>query len=83
MAITPAGVTGEARDKRCTLARMQPPGFGEIVFILVLCAVVFLGSKVNPIGDAVGGFIKGLRRGMTEDKRIQVRTAPRDRTPPA
>ena len=29
------------------------------------------------IGDALGGFVKGLRRGMTEDERIKVRPAER------
>jgi Sec-independent protein translocase protein TatA len=57
---------------------MQLPGTGEILLILLLCLVVFGGSKVNPLGDLVGGFMKGLRRGMSDDPRIQVRPAPGD-----
>ena len=52
---------------------MRLPGTGEILFILLLCAVVFGGSKVNWIGDQLGGFVRNLRRGLKNDGRIDVR----------
>lgn len=33
---------------------IRVPGFGELMMILVLCAVVFGSSKVNAIGDFFG-----------------------------
>lgn len=54
---------------------MRFPGTGEVLLILLLCVVVFAGSKLNAIGDLVGSFMKNLRRGMSEDERIQVRRA--------
>jgi len=57
---------------------MRTPGLGEILLILVLCAVVFGASKVNWIGDVLGGFVRNLKRGMRNDPRIEVKpTAPR------
>lgn len=55
---------------------MRLPGTGEILFILLLCLVVFSGSRVNAIGDAIGGFLKGLKRGISEDDRIEVKKPP-------
>lgn len=60
---------------------MRLPGAGEILFILLLCAVVFGGSKVNWFGDMLGGFVRNFRRGVRNDARIDVRPAdapPRD-----
>jgi Sec-independent protein translocase protein TatA len=54
---------------------MRAPGLGEILFILILVAVVFGASKVNPIGDAIGGFVRNLRRGLRNDDRIAVKPA--------
>ncbi len=54
---------------------MRLPGTGEILFILILCAVVFGGSKVNAIGDALGGFMRNFKRGLRNDDRITVRPA--------
>jgi Sec-independent protein translocase protein TatA len=56
---------------------MRLPGLGEILLILLLVAMVFTGSKVNAIGDALGGFVKGWRRGLSEDERIKVRPTER------
>lgn len=57
---------------------MRLPGTGEILLVLLLCLVVFGGSQVNVWGDVLGAFMKNLRRGMSEDKRIEVRQAPPD-----
>lgn len=54
---------------------MRPPGMGEILFILLLCAVVFSISKVNWMGDVLGGFARNFRRGLKNDDRIAVRDA--------
>ncbi len=54
---------------------MRPPGAGEILFILLLCAVVFGASKVNWMGDVLGGFVRNFRRGLKNDDRITVRRA--------
>ena len=62
---------------------MRPPGYGELLFILVLCVVVFSASKVNPMGDALGAFWRNLKRGMKSDDRIAVRPADRDDKPQA
>ncbi len=62
---------------------MRPPGSGELLFILVLCVVVFSASKVNPMGDALGAFWRNLKRGMKSDDRITVRPADRDDEPKA
>ena len=59
---------------------MRAPGLGEVLFILILVAVVFGASKVNPIGDAVGGFMRNLRRGLRNDDRIVVKPEPTERT---
>lgn len=59
---------------------MRAPGLGEVLFILILVAVVFGASKVNPIGDAVGAFMRNLRRGMRNDDRIAVKPADPERT---
>ncbi len=61
---------------------MRPPGTGEILFILVLCVVVFSASKVNWMGDVLGAFWRNLKRGARSDARIEVRPAdePRDDT---
>lgn len=59
---------------------MRLPGTGEILFILLLCAVVFGGSKVNWFGDMLGGFFRNFRRGLKNDERIDVR---REGDPPA
>lgn len=58
---------------------MRPPGSGELLFILVLCVVVFSASKVNPMGDALGAFWRNLRRGAKSDPRIEVRPADADK----
>lgn len=67
------------RGRRISPA-MRPPGSGELLFILFLIVVVFGGSKINPIGDALGAFWRNLKRGMKSDDRIAVRPAdePRD-----
>lgn len=52
---------------------MRLPGTGEMLFILLLCLVVFGGSKVNWLGDQLGGFVRNLRRGLRNDDRIVVR----------
>lgn len=57
---------------------MRAPGFGELLFILILVAVVFGASKVNPIGDALGGFLRNFRRGLRNDDRIVVKPPPPD-----
>lgn len=63
---------------------MRLPGTGEILFILLLCAVVFGGSKVNWLGDMLGGFVRNLRRGLRNDDRIALRPAdPKDPPPKA
>lgn len=54
---------------------MRAPGVGEVLFILILVLVVFGASKVNPIGDALGGFVRNLRRGLRNDDRIAVKPA--------
>lgn len=54
---------------------MRPPGTGELLFILLLCVVVFSASKVNPMGDALGAFWRNLKRGAKSDPRIEVRPA--------
>lgn len=54
---------------------MRAPGLGEVLFILVLVAVVFGASKTNAMGDALGGFMRNLRRGLKNDDRITVRKA--------
>ncbi len=54
---------------------MRPPGTGELLFILLLCVVVFSASKVNPMGDALGAFWRNLKRGARSDSRIEVRPA--------
>lgn len=59
---------------------MRLPGTGELLFILLLCLVVFGGSKVNWLGDRLGGFVRNLRRGARNDPRIDVR---REGDPPA
>lgn len=59
---------------------MRLPGTGELLFILLLCLVVFGGSKVNWFGDKLGGFVRNLRRGAHNDPRIDVR---REGDPPA
>lgn len=59
---------------------MRLPGTGEILFILLLCAVVFGGSKVNWFGDMLGGFVRNFRRGVRNDDRIALR--PADDAPP-
>ncbi|MEZ4392067.1 MAG: twin-arginine translocase TatA/TatE family subunit [Polyangiales bacterium] len=59
---------------------MRLPGTGELLFILLLCVVVFGGSKVNWLGDMLGGFVRNFRRGASNDPRIDVR---RDADPPA
>ena len=59
---------------------MRAPGLGEVLFILILVAIVFGGSKVNPIGDAVGGFMRSLRRGLRNDDRIVVKPDAAERT---
>jgi Sec-independent protein translocase protein TatA len=55
---------------------MRTPGLGEILLILVLCAVVFGASKVNWMGDVLGGFVRNLKRGMRNDPRIEVKPPP-------
>ncbi len=60
---------------------MRIPGLGEILLILVLCAVVFGASKVNWMGDVFGGFMRNLRRGMRNDPRIEVKPVPLDEDP--
>lgn len=55
---------------------MRAPGTGEILLILILCAVVFSASKVNVLGDALGRFWRNLKHGMRDDPRIAVK--PRD-----
>lgn len=55
---------------------MRAPGIGEVLFILILVAVVFGASKVNPIGDAIGGFVRNFRRGLRNDDRIAVKPLP-------
>lgn len=59
---------------------MRAPGIGEILFILILVAVVFGASKVNPIGDALGGFVRNFRRGLRNDDRIAVKPLPDERS---
>jgi Sec-independent protein translocase protein TatA len=59
---------------------MRAPGLGEVLFILILVAVVFGASKVNPIGDTLGGFVRNFRRGLRNDDRIAVKPAPDERT---
>ena len=59
---------------------MRAPGLGEVLFILILVAVVFGASKVNPLGDALGGFLRNLRRGLRNDDRIAVKPSPPDDT---
>jgi Sec-independent protein translocase protein TatA len=51
------------------------PGTGEILLIVLLVAIVFLGEKVGAIGDAIGRARKEFRRAHTEDDRIEVRDA--------
>ncbi len=51
-----------------------------MLFILILVAVVFGASKVNPIGDTLGGFVRNFRRGLRNDDRIAVKPAPDERT---
>ena len=50
------------------------PGTGEIILIVLLVLIVFVGEKVGAIGDAIGR----ARRGKTEDERIGVRDADAD-----
>lgn len=60
---------------------MRPPGIGELLFILILVAVVFAGARVNWMGDIVGGFVRNLRQGLRNDDRIQIKPpAPTART---
>jgi Sec-independent protein translocase protein TatA len=59
---------------------MRPPGTGELLFILVLCVVVFSASKVNQMGDALGAFWRNLQRGAKSDPRITVRPSEPDET---
>lgn len=61
---------------------MARPGLGEVLFILILVAVVFGASKVNPIGDALGGFVRSFRRGLRNDDRITVKPAGDDASKP-
>ncbi len=62
---------------------MRPPGTGEILFILVLCVVVFSASKVNWMGDVLGAFWRNLKQGARSDDRIKVRPADDDTQRPA
>ncbi|MBI5512599.1 MAG: hypothetical protein HY909_02460 [Deltaproteobacteria bacterium] len=55
---------------------MRWPGTGELLFILILCFVVYAGSKVNPWGDLLGKFVRNLQRGLKNDDRIVVRPGP-------
>ena len=69
-------------DRYYIALAMRLPGTGEILFILLLCLVVFGGSKVNWIGDMLGGFVRNLRRGLKNDDRIALKPtdepSPRD-----
>jgi Sec-independent protein translocase protein TatA len=49
------------------------PGTGEILLIVLLVAIVFLGEKVGAIGDAIGRARKEFRRAQSDDARIHVR----------
>jgi hypothetical protein len=42
---------------------MRWPGTGELIFIFLMCLVVFVGSKVNPMGDALAALWRRLVAG--------------------
>lgn len=69
-----------ARDPDAVrVVAMRAPGTGEILLILILCAVVFSASKVNALGDALGRFWRNLKHGLRDDPRIAVK--PQDPDP--
>jgi sec-independent protein translocase protein TatA len=47
-------------------------GFSELIVILLLLTLVFGGSRLPALGESIGKAIRGFKRGMAEDDRIEV-----------
>lgn len=45
---------------------MRPPGFGELLLILVIVVLLFGTKKLKNIGTDLGGALKGFRSAMRE-----------------
>ena len=43
------------------------PGYGELLVILLIIIVVFGGSKLPQLGDAIGRSIKNFKSAMREE----------------
>ncbi len=47
-------------------------GFGEIILILVVVLLLFGGTKIPQLGEALGKGIRNFRKSTTEDDSIDV-----------
>lgn len=43
------------------------PGYGELLVILLIIIIVFGGSKLPQLGDAIGRSIKNFKSAMREE----------------
>lgn len=54
--------------------------FGELALVVFLLAIILGAGKVPQIGESIGAFVSGYRRGARDDDPgIEVRERPRDR----
>jgi sec-independent protein translocase protein TatA len=55
-------------------------GISELIVILMILVLVFGASRLPQIGESLGRTVRGFKRGMSSDDKIEVRS---DNTPPA
>lgn len=48
-------------------------GFSELIVILMILLLVFGASRLPQIGESLGRTVRGLKRGMANDEKIEIR----------
>lgn len=49
-------------------------GLSELIVILMILLLVFGASRLPQIGESLGRTVRGFKRGMANDEKIQVRS---------
>jgi sec-independent protein translocase protein TatA len=55
-------------------------GLSELIVILMILLLVFGASRLPQIGESLGRTVRGFKRGMSNDEKIEIRG---DNTEPA
>jgi sec-independent protein translocase protein TatA len=58
-------------------------GMSELIVILMILLLVFGASRLPQIGESLGRTVRGLKRGIATDEKIQVRSEPHAEPPPS